>query len=253
MSPADGPGRLAARVACASGPEPMLSTDRTLLLRLSGVTVAYRQVEAVTGATFGVAPGEVVGLVGAPGAGRSSLLLAIAGTLRPRAGTIWFDGRQIAGLRPPAIARLGLSHPTAHRILPEATAEENLRRAAAQRVPEGATWRCAGRGVVGDLEWWLAAFPKLAAGRRRLAQRLDRGAQAQLAVARGLMAWPKLLLLDEPFASQSIAEAEETALVLRAAREGGTAILYADDWPPTVPALADRLLRLEGGRVLPAP
>ncbi len=228
----------------------MPPADRTPLLHLSGVTVAYRQVEAVKEVTFAVAAGEVVALVGAPGAGRSSLLLAIAGVLRPRTGTIWFAGHRIAGLRPPAITRLGLSHPVAHRIFPEATVEENLRRAAAQRVLEAAAWGGAGRGVVGDLEQWLAAFPKLAAARRRLARTLDPGAQAQLAVARGLMARPKLLLLDEPFASQSIAEAAETASALRAARDEGAAILYTDDLPPTMPDLADRLLRLEGGRVL---
>lgn len=214
------------------------------------MTVAYRQVEAVKEASFCVAAGEVVALIGAPGAGRSSLILAIAGLLRPRVGTIRFDGRQIVGLSPIAIARLGLSHPAANRIFPEATVEENLRRAAAQRAETATGWGGAGRGVVGDLEQWLAAFPALAASRRRLARTLGPGAQGQLAVARGLMASPRLLLLDEPFADQSVPEAEETTSALRAARERGAAILYTDDSPPTVPALADRVLRLEGGRVL---
>ncbi len=227
------------------------ASARPPVLSLSGVTVAYRHVEAVKGATFDVGPGELVALVGTPGSGRSTLVLAIAGVLRPRAGTIRFAGRSIAGLRPDAIARLGLAHPESLRIFPEATVEENLRRAAAQRPP-AAERGVIGRGVVGDLERWLAAFPRLAARRRALARTLDPGAQAQLALARGLMAQPRLLLLDEPFDAQSVDAAEETAAALRAARAEGVAVLYADGLPPTVPDLPDRVLRLEGGRVVEA-
>lgn len=216
------------------------------LLVLDQVTVAHGRLEALKGVSFAIRAGEVVALCGAQGGGRSSLVLAVAGVLRPREGTVTFDGRPVVGLGPDRTARLGLSHPESQRIFPEATVEQNLRRAAAQRLPGESS-----RGVVGDLERWLAAFPRLGAKRRVLARSLDLGAKTQLAIARGLMARPRLLLLDDPFAGQSADDVAATAAALRAARdEEGLAVLYTDAWPLTVSALADRVLRLEGGRVV---
>lgn len=216
------------------------------LLALDQVTIAHGRLEALKGAAFALAPATITALAGPPGGGRSSLVLAIAGILRPREGTITFDGRSLVGLGPDRTARLGLSHPESQRIFPEATVEENLRRAAAQR-PAGE----AGRGVVGDLERWLAAFPRLGAKRRLLARSLDPGAQVHLAIARGLMARPRLLLVDEPFAGQSADDVAATASAFRAAREAeGLAVLYTDGWPLTVPTLPDRVMKVEGGRVL---
>ncbi len=217
------------------------------LLALDHVTIAHGRLPALTGVSFTVDTGRLVVLCGPPGGGRSSLVLAIAGVLRPREGAITFDGRTVAGLGPDRVARLGLSHPESQRIFPEATVEENLRRAAAQRLPDP---RGAGRGVVGDLDRWLEAFPRLGAKRRVLARSLDPGAQTQLALARGLMARPRLLLADDPFAGQSADDVAATAAALRAARDDeGLAVLYTDAWPLTVPTLPDRVLKVEGGRV----
>ncbi len=216
------------------------------LLALDQVTVAYGRLDALKGISFNVRPRALTVLAGPPGGGRSSLVLAIAGVVRPREGTVTFGGRAISGQKPDRIARLGLSHPESQRIFPEATVEENLRRAAAQR-PAGE----AGRGVVGDLERWLGAFPRLGGKRRTLARSLDPGAQTQLGIARGLMARPRLLLLDDPFAGQSADDVAATAGALRAVRDDeGLTVLYTDTWPLTVPTLPDRVLRLEGGRVV---
>lgn len=207
------------------------------------MTIAYGRVDVVKGVAFAVAPREIVALTGPAGAGRSSLVLAIAGVVRPREGTIAVAGRSLAGLGPDRVARLGVSHPESRRIFPEMTIEENLRRAAAQRVGGEE------RGVVGDLERWLEAFPRLAARRRALARSLDPGAQVQLGLARGFMARPLLLVADDPFAGQSADDVAQTAAAMRAAREEGTAILYTDTLPLSVTGLADRVLRLDGGRV----
>lgn len=217
------------------------------LLALDHVTIAHGRQPALKDVAFTVAPRTIVALAGPSGGGRSSLVLAIAGVLRPRDGGIAFEGRPVIGLGPDRVARLGLSHPESQRIFPEATVEENLRRAAAQRLPEPGV---AGRGVVGDLERWLDAFPRLGPKRRVLARSLDQGAQTQLALARGLMARPRLLLADDPFAGQSADDVAATASALRAARdEEGLAVLYTDAWPLTVPTLPDRVLKVEGGRV----
>ena len=208
------------------------------------MTVAYGRVDVVKGVSFAVLPREIAVLTGPAGGGRSSLVLAIAGVVRPREGTIAFAGRPLTGLSPDRVARLGLSHPESRRIFPEMTVEENLRRAAAQRVAE------AGRGVVGDVERWLEAFPRLAARRRGLARSLDPGAQVQLALARGFMARPLLLVADDLFAGQSADDVLHTGAAIRAARGEGAAVLYTDTSPLSVAGLADRVLRLEGGRVV---
>jgi branched-chain amino acid transport system ATP-binding protein len=210
------------------------------------VTVAYGRIDAVKGLSFAIPARGVNVLASPPGGGRSSVVLAVSGVVRPREGTITFDGRSIAGLAPPRVAALGLSHPESRRIFPEVTVEENLRRAAAQR-PAGVSAR---RGVVGDLERWLSAFPRLRAKRRALARSLDAGAAAQLALARGLMAGPRLLVLDDPFTGQSADDVAATSAAVRAARDEGVAVLYTDTWPLTVTDLADRVLRLEGGKVV---
>jgi branched-chain amino acid transport system ATP-binding protein len=219
---------------------------RAPLLELSGVTIAYDRVTVVKGVSFAVGRRGLTVFATPPGGGRSSVVLAVAGIVRPREGTITFDGRSLLGLGPDRVARRGLSHPESRRIFPEATVEENLRRAAAQRPPGSSA---GGHGVVGDLERWLAAFPRLAAKRRALARALDPGAQAQLALARGLMAQPRLLLLDDPFSGQSAEDVAATIAVLRAARDEGLPVLYTDTWPLTVTGFADRVLRLEGSRV----
>lgn len=230
-----------------TGPSSPSDAPRPLL-RLDHVTIAHGRLPTLKDVTFAVAPRTIVALAGPSGGGRSSLVLAIAGVLKPREGTIAFDGRPVVGLGPDRIARLGLSHPESQRIFPEATVEENLRRAAAQRLPPEPG--VASRGVVGDLERWLEAFPRLGAKRRVLARSLDPGAQTQLALARGLMALPRLLLIDDPFAGQSADDVAATAAALRAARdEEGLAVLYTDTWPLTVPTLPDRILKVEGGRV----
>jgi branched-chain amino acid transport system ATP-binding protein len=222
------------------------------LLELADVAVAYGRMEAVKGVSFAVHAPSLVALCSAPGGGRSSVVLAVAGIVRPREGDVRFDGRSIVGLGPDRVAALGLSHPESQRIFPEATVEENLRRAAARRLPGPVAGWGGGpaRGIVGDLEQWLAAFPRLGARRRSLARSLDPGARAQLALARGLMARPRLLLLDDPFTGQSADDVAATAAALRAARDDGVAVLYTDTWPLTGPAIADRVVRLEGGKVV---
>jgi len=162
------------------------------MLELSALEAGYGDVQVLFGVSLSVAPGEVVSLVGANGAGKTTTLRAISGLIRPRAGTISFDGRPLAGLRPFEIVRLGIAHvPEGRQLFSDMSVEENLRMGANQ---------LAGAAAAADesLDSVFATFPRL---RERSAQRagtLSGGEQQMLAIGRGLMSRPRLLIMDEP-------------------------------------------------------
>ena len=159
------------------------------MLELRGVSAAYGAVEALRGVSVAVAPGEIVTLIGANGAGKSTLLMTIFGSPRARSGQVLFEGRDITGLPPHQVARLGIAQsPEGRRVFPRMTVRENLLMGAqAFGVDPGP-----------GLERAFALFPRL---KEREAQRggtLSGGEQQMLAIARALMSRPRLLLLDEP-------------------------------------------------------
>jgi branched-chain amino acid transport system ATP-binding protein len=160
------------------------------LLAVDGVHAGYGRVEALRGVSLVVEEGEIATLIGANGAGKSTLLMTICGEPRARAGAIRFAGRDVTRLKTHEIIRLGIAQaPEGRRIFPRMTVLENLRMGAAV---------CAPGHFAGDLEHACAIFPILA---ERIDQRggtLSGGEQQMLAIARALMARPKLLLLDEP-------------------------------------------------------
>ncbi len=161
------------------------------MLRLSDIHTFYGNIEALKGVSMEIRDGEIVTLIGANGAGKSTTLMSIAGIVPPREGTIVFDDAEITGMKPDEIVSLGISLvPEGRRIFPSMTVQENL--------DLGSYMRKDPRGIRRDLEYVFGLFPVLAKRRHQSGGTLSGGEQQMLAISRGLMARPKLLLLDEP-------------------------------------------------------
>jgi branched-chain amino acid transport system ATP-binding protein len=161
------------------------------LLKLTDVAASYGAIRALQGVSLEVQEGSIVALLGANGAGKSTTLRAVSGMVPPNAGTIEFAGRSLAGLTPNQIVRLGIAHvPEGRKIFKDLTVFENLRMGAYTRNDRG--------GIDEDLAMVLNLFPRLKERERQLGGSLSGGEQQMLAIGRGLMARPKLLLLDEP-------------------------------------------------------
>ena len=161
------------------------------LLEIRGLRVKYGNVEALHGIDIAVNPGEIVTILGANGAGKSTTLRAVSGLLRPSGGEIWYDGRLAHTVPAHELVRRGIAHaPEGRRIFGTLTVRENLLLGAFTRTDE--------TGIGETLEWVDQLFPVLASRRKQLAGTLSGGEQQMLAIARALMARPRVLLLDEP-------------------------------------------------------
>jgi branched-chain amino acid transport system ATP-binding protein len=188
------------------------------LLKVSGLHAGYGEVEILRGIDLEVGQGDIVAVLGANGAGKSTLNLAISGVVPARQGRIEFDGRVIQGERPSAIVSSGLIHvPEGRRIFPNMSVSDNLdlgsyRRAANQRAQ--------------NRERVFAFFPRLRERATQRAGTLSGGEQQMLAIGRGLMAEPKLIILDEPSLGLSPLLVEEMfAMILRLNKEGLAVLL----------------------------
>jgi branched-chain amino acid transport system ATP-binding protein len=163
----------------------------TPLLRLEGLEVGYGDMVAVRDVSLDVHGGQIVSLVGGNGAGKTTTLRAVSGLLRPRRGRIELDGTRIDGLTPAAVVARGIAHvPEGRQLFPTLTVLENIQLGA--RTPESRRRRPT------SLERVFTLFPRLAERRRQLAGTLSGGEQQMTAIARALMACPRLLMLDEP-------------------------------------------------------
>ncbi|HEY8368298.1 MAG TPA: ABC transporter ATP-binding protein [Thermodesulfobacteriota bacterium] len=215
------------------------------LLEVRGLEVAYGAIPAVKGVDLEVRPGEIVAVIGANGAGKTTMLAAISGLLAPRAGTVRFEGRSLAGRRADEIVRAGVVHvPEGRAILTRLTVAENL--------ALGAYTRRDRDGVAGDLESTLARFPVLRERARQLAGTLSGGEQQMLAIGRALMARPKLLLLDEPSTGLAPLVVAEIFEMVARIRAEGTAVLLVEQNARQALRIADRAYVLETGRVVMA-
>ena len=161
------------------------------LLKLSVLEANYGAVRALQGISMDVEEGAVVALLGANGAGKSTTLKAISGMVQPSAGGIEFAGESLVGKTPNQIVSMGIAHvPEGRRIFKDLTISENLRMGAYSRSDK--------QGIAQDLDMVLELFPRLSERSRQLGGSLSGGEQQMLAIGRGIMARPKLLLLDEP-------------------------------------------------------
>jgi branched-chain amino acid transport system ATP-binding protein len=213
------------------------------LLRLTDVTVHYGRIPAVQQLSLEVNDGEMVGLVGHNGAGKSTTLWTITGVLRPSRGDITFEGASIVGLSPDAILRLGLSLvPESRRIFGRLTVGENLR--------IGTVARSDRRHADQDIEKMMERFPMLGTFRDRSGAKLSGGEQQQLAIARALLARPKLLLLDEPTLGLAPLIVDQVFEILEELRAEGVTILLVEQNAARTIEVADRTYVMRsGGRI----
>jgi len=213
------------------------------VLKVEGVAAAYGVVAALRGIDLTVAPGELVCLIGANGAGKSSTLRAISGLLRPSAGRIVFDGNEIQGQEPAAILETGIAHcPEGRRVFPHLTVHENL--------AMGAYVRRDRHAVTADIERVCAHFPILGERRRQMAGTLSGGEQQMLAIGRALMSRPRLILLDEPSLGLAPAIVEATFAIIAGIRREGTTVLMVEQNAYLALRMADRGYVMETGRIV---
>jgi branched-chain amino acid transport system ATP-binding protein len=202
--------------------------------------VRYGAVHAVRGLSFEVAPGEIVGLIGANGAGKSSTLHAIMGLAPVSAGDVVLDGASVRGRRPEDVARAGIALvPEGRRIFGELSVEENLKLGFAARRTRG--------GMAAVLRSVYELFPIVEEFRGRQAGLLSGGQQQQLAIARALVAEPDVLLLDEPSLGLSPTVVDVVFDALSAIRSRGLAVLLVEQRAQRTVALADRSHVLANG------
>ena len=212
------------------------------MLALSDVTAGYGSVPAVRDISIAVGEGEAVGLLGANGAGKSTTLRAISGLVRVSTGTITFLGRDISSLPPYEIAELGIAHvPEGRQVFPELTVKENLEIGA--YVPRAKAERSRTLDLVFNI------FPVLAERRKQLAGTMSGGEQQMLAVGRGLMMKPRLLMLDEPSLGLAPVITDTTFEKIQEIHAMGTAILLVEQNVARALALVQRAYVLESGKV----
>jgi branched-chain amino acid transport system ATP-binding protein len=214
-----------------------------MLLRLKDVTVHYETAEATKGVSLEVEEGAVVGIIGANGAGKSTILKAISGLVPCTEGEIYFRDRRIDGLGPHRIVSLGVVQvPEGRRLFPHMTVSANLRLGAYLRKDKG--------GIQSDLEGIFKVFPRLAERLNQRAGTLSGGEQEMLAISRGLMSRPKLLLLDEPSLGLSPMVIEELAKIMKEINERGIGILLVEQNAGLVTEVTKRGYVLEVGKIV---
>jgi branched-chain amino acid transport system ATP-binding protein len=213
-----------------------------MLLHCEGLAVRYGPIEAVRGATFTVEQGQIVALIGANGSGKSSTLRALSGIVPKAAGRVTFRGTDITRARSHRIVRLGIAQvPEGRAIVGTMSVRENLEL--------GGFTRGDGAELRRDIARMYERFPILGQRRRLPAASLSGGEQQMLAIARGLLARPSLLLLDEPSLGLAPQLVREVMALVRRIREEGTTVLLVEQNARQALALADRAYVLEQGRV----
>lgn len=214
-----------------------------MLLEVEDLNVYYNAIHALQGISFNIEEGEIVTLIGANGAGKSTTLRTVSGLLRPRKGTVKFKGKDITMVPAEQIVRLGISHvPEGRKIFAPLTVRENLQM--------GAYTRDNPAEIAESMERVFASFPRLKERINQLGGTLSGGEQQMLATGRGLMSRPTLLLLDEPSMGLSPILVEEIFRIIQEINAQGTSILLVEQNALMALSIANRAYVLETGRVV---
>ena len=213
------------------------------LLEVRDLHVRYGEIEALRGVTFAVEDGQVVTLLGSNGAGKSTTLRTISGLAVPQAGDVLFDGTSIAGLSSEAIVRMGIAHvPEGRRVFPGLSVRENIMLGASNgRTPRA--------GIRAEADAMFDLFPDIRPFANALGWTLSGGQQQMVAVARGLMARPRLLLLDEPSLGLAPVIVQAVFRIIDEIRRRGTTVLLVEQNARMALKVADWGYVLETGRL----
>jgi branched-chain amino acid transport system ATP-binding protein len=211
------------------------------MLTVSNAVLRYGVIEALHGITFEIQQGEIVTLLGANGAGKSTTLRMISGLHAPSSGSIMFEGRDITNVKAHEFSSFGISHvPEGRRIFGRMTVEENLEMGAFQR-----------RGsLTDDIEEIYGMFPILKERRKQMGANLSGGEQQMLAIGRALMAKPRLLLLDEPSMGLAPMIIQQIFGIIGQIRNQGTTVFVVEQNAQQALRLADRGYVMENGRIV---
>ncbi len=212
-----------------------------MMLKAENLNVYYGPIHAVKGVSFEVNEGEVVTLIGANGAGKSTSLKTVSGLMRSRGGAIEFMGKSIASTPAHKIVELGIAHvPEGRRIFTSMTVEENL---------DMGAFTVRGGNIDADKERVFEQFPRLKERRKQIAGTLSGGEQQMLAMGRALMSHPKLLMLDEPSMGLAPILVEQVFDIIASLHKAGTTILLVEQNAEMALSIADRAYVMETGRI----
>lgn len=212
-------------------------------LEIDNLTVVYGAVRAINGISIHVRQGETVGLIGPNGAGKTSLLLTVAGVVAPRSGTIKVNGRDLAGVSAEARVANGISVvPENREVFTKLNVHENLLVGASLRKDRAA--------IQADTDRMYALFPRLAERRQHMAGFLSGGEQQMLAIARALMAHPKLLMLDEPSLGLAPVVTDTVYEAIKDLKKGGTSVLLVEQNSERAFAVSDRAYLMQAGHLV---
>ncbi|WP_398473198.1 ABC transporter ATP-binding protein [Tardiphaga sp.] len=213
------------------------------MLEIRDMVCAYGQVTALKGISLSVKAGQLVALIGANGAGKSTTLRAISGLVPSRSGQMIFDGEDITGIGAQRVLTKGIAHcPEGRRVFPHMTVSENL--------DMGAYLRKDTSEVAADLDRIYGEFPRLAERRKQAAGTLSGGEQQMLAIGRALMSRPRLVMFDEPSLGLAPNIVERTFAIIRAIRDSGTTVLLVEQNAFAALDMCDHAYLLESGRVV---
>ena len=213
------------------------------MLKVENLSVSYGVIAAIKGVSFEVKQGEIVALIGANGAGKTTILQTITGLIQPKGGSIDFEGADL--LKTPAhkIVSLGMAHvPEGRRIFQELTVLENLRLGAFTRKDK--------KEIADSLDMVYSRFPRLKERRTQIAGTLSGGEQQMLAMGRALMSRPKIILMDEPSMGLSPLLVSEVFDIIREVNAAGTTVLVVEQNARKVLSIANRAYVLETGNIV---